>query len=953
MPTPILATKLYIPPPRPNFVLRPRLIERLNEGVHRKLTLISAPAGFGKTTLVSEWIASDDRPTAWLSLDEGDNEPTRFLAYLVAALQTMPSAGNGADIGEEVLGLLNSPQPPPIESILTALLNEIAAISDTFILVLDDYHVLDAKPIDASTSVDDALTFLLDHLPPQMHLVITTREDPPLPLARYRVQGQLTEVRAADLRFTPSEAADFLTQVMGLTLTIEEVAALEGRTEGWIAGLQMAALSMQGREDISGFIEAFAGDNRYIVDYLVEEVLRRQPEHVSNFLLRTAILKRLNGPLCDAVIGQEESGRTLEELERANLFVVPLDDKRRWYRYHHLFADVLQTRLIEKQADQLPTLHQRASDWYEANDQRADAIQHALAAGNLERAANLVELTWPALHRSDFRSPELLSWLEELPDDLIRARPVLSVGYAWELLNGGQFEGAEIRLRDAERWMEPLSDGKSGDGKDSASGEPIAEMAATKMLVMDEEEFRSLPAEIASARSYLAMARGDVVSTVTYAQRALVLIPKDDHIRRGPAASLLGLAHWATGNLEAAHRALAEGMANFEAAGNIIFAISGVFGLADIRIAQGRLHAAISDYEKALQLVMKEGEPALRGTADLHLGLSELYREQGDLDAAEKQMLRSQELGAQSGQQVYLYAYLYRMCIAQTRIKQSLGDLDGALQLLDEAEDLFTQIHLPDFHPVAAMKVRVRLAHGQLTEAQSWVSERSVSVDDDLSYQSEFEHITLARVLIAQYKSTQGKSAQDKSNRVDESIQQAMGLLARLLSAAEARQGFGSVIEILLLQALSHDAQGEMAPALVSLERALTLAEPEGYIRIFVDEGPSMAALLQEMSRRDAAKESASANYVARLLAAFGQQQSRTPVMQTVDAPQELISEPLSERELDVLRLLRSELSGPEIARELVVSLNTMRTHSKNIYSKLGVNNRRTAVRRAEELGLL
>ena len=389
MSEPLLLTKLYIPPPRPKIVLRPRLIERLNEGLcSRKLTLISAPAGFGKTTLVSEWVAGCERPVAWLSLDEGDNDPARFLTYLVAALQTI-----AANIGAGVLGVLQSPQPPPIESILTALLNEITTIPDNFVLVLDDYHVIDSKP------VDKALTFLLEHLPPQMHLVIATREDPHLPLARLRARGQLTELRAADLRFTPAEAAEFLNQVMGLNLSAEDIAALETRTEGWIAGLQLAALSMQGHQDAASFIQSFTGSHHFVLDYLVEEVLQQQSESIQTFLLRTSILDRLCGPLCDAVLGspsasgQETSGQeTLEYLEHANLFIVPLDDERHWYRYHHLFADVLRMHLMAEQPDQVSALHRRASEWYEHNGSTADAIRHALAAEDFARAADLVEL---------------------------------------------------------------------------------------------------------------------------------------------------------------------------------------------------------------------------------------------------------------------------------------------------------------------------------------------------------------------------------------------------------------------------------------------------------------------------------------------------------------------------------------------------------------------------------
>src|SRR6266566_1796928 len=495
--TPILATKLYLPRLRPNVVSRPRLLERLNEGLHRKLTLIAAPAGFGKTTLVSEWVALIERPkarTAWLSLDEGDNDPARFVAYLVAALQT---------IGEGVLGVLQSPQPPPTESILTALLNEITTLPDHFVLVLDDYHVIDAK------AVDMALAFLVEHLPPQMHLVIATREDPHLPLARLRARGHLTELRAADLRFTASEAAEFLNQVMGLNLSAEDIAALEDRTEGWIAGLQLAALSMQGHQDVPGFIRAFAGDHRYIVDYLVEEVLQRQPEPVNSFLLQTAILDRLHGPLCDAVTGQEEGNARLEALERGNFFVVPLDDQRHWYRYHHLFAEVLSAHLLAEQPDQVSTLHRRASAWYERHGSAADAIRHALAAEDFVRAADLVELAVPAMLRSR-QEATLLGWLKALPDELVYLRPVLSVGYAGALLVSGEFEGVEARLQNAERWLDTTADRTE-----------LALAPPAEMVVVDEVEFRRLPGSIAVYRAGSAQALGDAANTMKYARLAL------------------------------------------------------------------------------------------------------------------------------------------------------------------------------------------------------------------------------------------------------------------------------------------------------------------------------------------------------------------------------------------------------------------------------------------------
>ncbi|MEM7128838.1 MAG: LuxR C-terminal-related transcriptional regulator [Chloroflexota bacterium] len=937
MSNPILQTKLYAPRPRSDLILRPRLIDKLNQGLHRNLTLISAPAGFGKTTLISEWIAACERLTAWLSLDDADNDLMRFLTYFVSALQTIIPG-----FGESVLTLLQSPQPPAFDSILTLLLNEIATLQDSFFLVLDDYHVLE------SSAIDDALTFLLEHLPSQIHLVITTREDPNLPLARYRVRGQLTELRAADLRFTPDEAAEFLNQVMGLNLPTEEIAALESRTEGWIAGLQMAALALQdGHADSASFIQSFTGSHRFVLDYLAEEVLLRQPHHIRNFLLQTAILERLCGSLCDAVCsdetassptgtavaGQEDSQETLETLERNNLFVIPLDGQRQWYRYHHLFSEVLRARALKEQPMQTLASHRRASEWYEAHGLRADAIHHALAATDFARAADLVELTWPALHRQVFRSAELLMWLGAIPDELIRARPVLSVGYAWELLNGGQFEAAERRLEDAERWINPPGINESPDVPDG------------EMRYMDEEEFRLLPTEIASARAYLAMAHGDALSTVTYARQALDLIPVDDHIRRGPAASLLGLAYWTIGEMEAGYQALAHGMVSFQRAGNILFGISGVFGMAEMRITQGRLKEAIETYEEALQLAIKHEGRALQGIADLHLGLSELHRERGERAVAEEHLQKSLEAGEQAAQQVYQY----HLALAKARAKQEQGDFDGALRALDEAEELFAHVHIPDFRPAAALKVRVWLIQDQVNEALRWVKERELRIDDDLSYLREFEHITLARVLIARYKKEQVREVMD----------QALVILERLLHAAEVGARMGSVIEVLILQALAHEARDDMPSALVPLERALLLAEPEGYVRIFADEGPPMARLLYE-----ALSDGIETAYIRRLLTALPvaeseqatvRAQSASNAMPLPDArePEVELVEPLSERELEVLQLIAEGLTNQEIATRLILSLHTVKVHARNIYGKLAVKNRTQAVAKGRALGII
>jgi LuxR family maltose regulon positive regulatory protein len=935
-PAQLLATKLFVPSARATLVPRLPLIERLNEGLQRKLTLISAPAGFGKTTLLSAWLSGCDRPAAWLSLDEGDNDPTRFLIYLVAALRTI-----APNIGAELLAVLQSPQPPPTKTVLTALLNEISAIADIFVLVLDDYHRIEAK------AVDDALAFLLEHLPAQMHLVIATREDPPLPLARLRARDELTELRVTDLRFSPAEAAAFLNQAMGLDLAAEDIEALETRTEGWIAGLQLAALSLRGRADIRGFIKAFSGDNRYIVDYLVAEVLQQQPEAIRNFLLQTSILERLSGPLCAAVTGQPEGQARLEALERGNFFVVPLDDQRHWYRYHHLFGAVLYTRLMVEQPGQGATLHRRASEWYERNGSAADAIRHALAARDFARAADLVELEWRAMRRSRQEAP-MLGWLKALPDEVLHCRPVLSVGYAHVLLAGGELAGVEDRLRDAERWLDTPNP--------SADMRALPHTGSAAMVVVDEEAFRRLPGTIAVARAGQAMALGNVPGTIKYARLVLDLVPLDDHFSRGAAAAFLGLASWLSGDLEAAHRSYAAGVSHLQMAGHTADAINGAITLADIRMAQGRLHDAMRTYERGLQLATAHGEHALRGTADMYVGMSALLRERNDLDAATQHLLRSKEQGEHSG----FPQNRYRWRVAMARIREAQGDLDGALDLLGAAERLYMSGLRPSVRPIAALKTRMWVAQGRLAEALDWAHAQGLSAQDDLSYLREFEHLTLARVLLARYQ----------SDGAAPSIHAAMALLGRLLQAAEAGERGGSVVEILVLQALAHQAQGDMPAARTALERALALAEPEGYVRIFIDEGAPMRVLLREAAARGIRPD-----YTGTLLPAFEAEQppgsrpelgaAQEPPGRSAGEPglhpppstrsdaSQLWVEPLSQRELAVLRLFQTELTGPEIARELVIALSTLRTHTKGLYSKLNVNNRRAAVKQAAELNLI
>jgi LuxR family transcriptional regulator, maltose regulon positive regulatory protein len=910
MPIAVTTTKLYVPVPRPNAVVRAELIARLNKGLHHRLTLISAPAGFGKTSLVSAWSRDSGRPVAWLSLDDADTDLARFLTHLVAALQTIAPT-----LGTDLVALLQSSQPPAADALMPLLLNQIATLPRPALLVLDDVHVLDAGII------HQLLAMLTEQLPPQLHLVIITREDPPLPLARLRARGQLAELRAADLRFTRAEAAAFLTEVMGLDLSPDDIRALEERTEGWVAGLQLAALSLRGHQDVPAFIRTFAGDHRYVLDYLLEEVMERQPGAVRDFLLQTAILGRLHGPLCDAVTGQEQSGARLEALHRGNFFVVPLDDRRQWYRYHHLFADVLAAQLVAERPDQVATLHRRASAWYEHNGARSEAIRHALAALDVARAADLIERAAPEMRR-ERQEQTLLGWLRALPEELIASRPVLGVQYAGVLLAVGELTGVEDRLRTAERWL------------DTPSPEPV---------VRGEAGLRQLRAEIALYRAAHALALGNVAATVAHGGQVLDCIGEGDPVLRGAASGLLGLAHWTSGNLEDAYRSFADGLSQLQQAGNLADAIGGAVGLVDIRVTQGRLREARRICERGLQLAAERGAPQLRGTADMHVGLSELALEHGDLRAALEHLSRSQQQGEHTG----FPRHPYRWRVARARIHAARGDLDGAIDLLEEAERRYVGDFFPPVRPVAAWKTRVWLAQGRLGDALAWAQERGLSAHDEPSYLREFEHLTLTRVLLA-------RTARDPADR---SLPEAIGLLNRLLQAAEAGGRTGSVIEILVLQARALQLQGDIPAALASLARALALAEPEGYVRVFVDEGPAIAGLLEAQRATHNAHNDPLSSYCDVLLASFHrsaevQTGASKPVWRFALERSNALAEPLSEREREVLRLLRSDLGGPEIARELVVSLNTLRTHTRNIYAKLGVSSRRAAVRRAAELGL-
>jgi LuxR family transcriptional regulator, maltose regulon positive regulatory protein len=876
MSVPILATKLYIPPPPLKVVSRPRLIERLNEGLLRmpSVTLISAPVGYGKTTLVSEWVACCKRPVAWLSLDEGDNDLARFLTYLVAALQTLAE-----NIGAGVLRALQAPQLPPIESILTGLLNEITAFPYQFTLVLDDYHLIDSKPI------DQALTFLLEHFPIQMHLVITTREDPNLSLARLRTRGQFTELRAADLRFTPTEAAEFLNGVMGANLSAEDIAALETRTEGWIAGLQLAALSMRGREDVHQFIIAFAGDDRYIVDFLVEEVLQCQTESVRSFLLQTSILDRLSGSLCDAVTGQRKSNELLVALERSNLFVSPLDDKRNWFRYHHLFADLLHAHLMEEQPDRVPTLHRRASEWYEHNGLGIEAFQHATAANDVERAERLMEGDGMPLQYRGAMAP-VIHWLESLPTEVLDARPSLWVTYASaSSMIGKPISSIEKMLQAAEAALQ--------------DAEP-------------DDKTRDLIGHIAAIRAVLAFHHKQVETMLAQSHRALEYLHPDNLPTRATATWTLGYAYQIQGDRAAASQAYNEAISISQASGNIMVTIAAVNCLGQVQETENQLYLAVESYRRVLQLA---GDPPQPGACEAYLGLARVFYQWNDLDSAQQHGQQSLQLARQI-ENVTTPAACGALL---ARLKLAQGDVDSAAAHLVQAEQFARQHNFVHLMPeVASTQVITMLHQGNLAAAAALAETHELP-------------ISKVRVYLAQ---------RDPSA--------ALAVLKPLRQQVEAKDWVDERLKVIILEAIAQHALGENEQAVQVLGEALALAEPGGFIRIFVDEGQSMAHLLKETLNRGIAP-----NYVQKLLKAFPIDETGQSVSSPIQAPKFILDGPLSQRELEVLRLIAQGLSNREISKRLFLALNTVKGHNQKIYSKLQVQSRTEALVRARELDLL
>jgi LuxR family transcriptional regulator, maltose regulon positive regulatory protein len=896
----ILATKLHMPRLRTHLVSRAHLVERLQQGAEHALTLVSAPAGFGKTTLLAQWLKESGIPVAWLSLEAEDNDPTRFLSYVIAALQTLD-----AQIGTTALAMLHTPQPPSPEAVLAVLTNDLVDRGgDDVALVLDDYHTITADP------VQRGMTFLLEHLPPQLHLILATRADPPLPLALLRAQGQLCEVGTADLRFGAAEASAFLQTVMGLDLPPEAIATLEQRTEGWIAGLQLAALSLRGRTDVSAFLAAFTGTHRFVLDYLSEEVLARQPAPVQTFLLHTCILERLSGPLCDVVTGQEGSQAMLEALERANLFVVALDDERGWYRYHHLFAQALRSHLQQREPTLVPVLHRRASVWSEQHALPIEAVQHALAVPDVERAARLIE---PVALSVAFQGQisTVLGWMNALPEVLLRAHPFLCVHYALLLMFTNQFEAAEELLQEAERCVQELP----------------------------AEQARIIQGWVLNVRAGIAGLSGNITHEVSLAHQALGLLPEEEMIARMGAIMAAARAYEVSGDVTpATEREVAAAEAFIRTSDNPFTAVSSICLLARLHVLQGRLRKAAATYEQVVQTVPR---PEVLQTAHTsfyyYFGLGDLLREWNDLDAAERHLVQGMALVNETLTVEPLVAV--RGYTALARLQQVRGNAPAALAILNGLVQLAEQRHFPP-HLVtrgAAVRAELELAQGNVAAASHWADTSDLSTDDDdLSYPREGEYLALARVRIAEARA-------DPASPL---LQDALHLLDRLQASAETKARMGSVIEILVLRALALEAHGDRTSALSTLERALVLAAPEGYIRLFVDEGAPMLILLRQAHARSRVP-----GYVATLLRAFGEQDVSDLLLSSPRFSP--LVEPLTERERDVLRLLLEGASNREIAQRLVLSVNTVKRHVYNICGKLGVQSRTQAIIRARALDLL
>lgn len=901
MPSSLLQVKLYKPPARSTWVRRPRLIRRLEEGRERKLTLLSAPAGFGKTTLLSAWAAESDAQIAWLSLDEDDNDPNRFWSYVVAALQTLcPS------VGDTTLSRLRSSQPLDPAGLLGDLINEIAASDDRMTLLLDDYHLIREKPI------HEAVIYLTERLPRQLRLVMASRADPPLPLHLLRARRELLELRAADLRFNAGEASRFLNDAMGLDLSPELVDALERRTEGGITGLQLAALSMTGRDDVRGFVRAFAGSHRYVLDYLAEEVLRQQPPAVQRFLLRTSVLSRMTASLCDAVTGRFDGFETLRALERGNLFVVPLDDERRWYRYHHLFAEVLRAFLRRQEGkDVVDDLHRRASCWYEDHGEPDQAFGHAAAGQDYERAARLIEENWLRVGHSG-RIKTILHWLEMMPDDVVRERPLLSLVYAWALWLTGRVAASEPHLDAA----------AAGWDREEAAG----------IVNPDRRRWR---AGGTALRIQLVRHRGDLEAAMRFARETLRLAPRDDPLVRGYGHLGLAHAHRELGEYEAALDAYARGKACMRLAGNASSACLTAFYQCRLLHLLGRPREAAEVVRDAMTWMDGHAAEDAPAYGILYVARGTLLCEAHELSAAEEHLERGWTLSRRGGH----HDYVRNAAIALTRLKLAERDGAGALRVVLQAESATAAEEMPlPSAETAAHKARAWLVTGNLADAARWAENAGRRAGQDHGYTRQVEAASRARVFLAQG---------DPGAVLDN-----VARCERMAARSGAR---GWAVEVAIIGALACEAQGDRLKALAYLDEALSSADPGAYAQLFVDEGRAMAVLLNALLSEEYQGHQDSSC------------EGRDAARQLLDILVDSVSlderggegefaaliEPLTPREEEVLRLMATGLSNREIAQELIIALGTVKAHLHHIYGKLGVGGRTAAAARARELGLL
>jgi LuxR family maltose regulon positive regulatory protein len=864
----ILTTKLVAPPVRSSLVARPRLLNRLERGLNKRLTLISAPAGYGKTTLLSAWLYQSEIPVAWLTLDEADNDPARFLFYFLSTLQQVDE-----DAGKATQSLLLAPEPPAPDILVTTLLNEIAAIPETFILAMDDYHVIQ------SPEIHRQLAFIVERQPDHMHLVIATREDPPLPLPRLRARNQMTEIRQVDLRFTTQETAEFLGNVMSLEISPADISALERRTEGWIAGLQLAALSMQGREDLPHFVEDFTGSNRYILDYLIQEVFDMQPAEIQDFLLKTSILDRLTGGLCDAVTGGDNSQELIETLDRANLFLHPCDQSRTWYRYHRLFGELLRNRLRTQEDYSEISLHHLACQWYENQGAVTEAIPHALAGLDWDRVGGLIlEVSDNMLKRGEIFT--LLSWFSRIPKEVLLARPKLCLEYSWPLILSGQFKAADTYLTHAEH------------------------------AAQDTPAFLG---QVLTAKAYLTRAQGNHAQMMDFSRKALSLLPKRDVNSRCIVATNLGIAYWHQGDMQAAENALEEAYDTAQVIENQYAALTALVFLGMSSAVRGQLRKAQLIFQQA---IYRDPPTFILGLA--HLYLSVLHYEWNDLDKSAEHLLKTLE----AGERLQNDELLVSAWMVMARLHLASRNVGAAWEVLDKAQQRIRDGDVPvsSIPRLAATHVHVALAQDDIPKALYWGAQMADKADCHSFYR--FFNLTRAKLLLAQNKPAEA------GEYLERCFEQ----------ASEANWGYG-LIAVRALQALAAQTPED---AIDFLTEALALAQSERFIRTFVDTGEELRPLLAEANRRNLAS-----GYGEVVLAAV----DKRPIVSVID--QSSLAEPLSERELDVMRLVAQGLSNREIAERLVISIGTVKTHVHHICGKLNVRNRTEAVARARDLNLV